>query len=40
MTLLRLAQALQADLPTIEVLDIGAREERFDRYAPLVEQGC
>lgn len=36
---IRLAQALQADLPTIEVLDIGAREEGADRYTPLVEQG-
>ena len=39
MTPFRLAQALQADLPAIEVLDIGAREERSDRHAPLVEQG-
>ncbi|MEK7245397.1 MAG: hypothetical protein AAB223_05195, partial [Pseudomonadota bacterium] len=39
MTPFRLAQALQADLPTIEVLDIGAREEGSDRYTPLVEQG-
>ena len=39
MTPLRLAPALQAALPTIEVLDIGAREEGSDRYAPLVEQG-
>lgn len=35
----RLLQILQSELPVIEVLDIGAREEGADRYAVLVEQG-
>lgn len=38
MASLRLADALQIELPVVEVLDIGARQEGGDRYAPLVEQ--
>ena len=34
----RLADALQVGLPVVEVLDIGARLEGEDRYAPLVGQ--
>ena len=35
----RLAGALQVELPVIEVLDIGARQEDNDCYASLLEQG-
>lgn len=34
----RLADALRIDLPVVEILDIGARLEGEDRYAPLVKQ--
>jgi FkbM family methyltransferase len=38
MTPFRLADALRVELPIVEVLDIGARQEGEDRYAPLLTQ--
>lgn len=38
MTPFRLADALRVELPVVEVLDIGARQEGEDRYAPLLTQ--